>query len=72
MDERNLKPMQIIRMDELKIGDVFAYEIKLRGRACFEVVDRTNGVVWAENRVSKVRSKVENISKKSVVWLRKI
>ena len=72
MDERNLKPMQIITMDLLEVDDVFTYEVKLKGRVCFEVVDKNHGTIWVKNRISDARSKIENLTKKQVVWLRKI
>ena len=72
MDDRNLKPMQIITMDLLEVDDVFTYEVKLKGRVCFEVVDKKHGTIWVKNRISDVRSKIENLTKKQVVWLRKI
>ena len=72
MDDRNLKPMQIITMDLLEVDDVFTYEVKLKGMVCFEVVDKNHGTIWVKNRISDVRSKIGNLSKKQVVWLRKI
>lgn len=72
MDERNLKPMQIITMDLLEVDDVFAYEIKFKGRVSFEVVDKRHGKIWVKNRISDVMSKIEDLTKKQVIWLRKI
>lgn len=72
MDNRNLKPMQTVRMDELEEGDIFAYELKVKGRVCFEVIENRNEYIYIKNRTSLVESKVSDLKKKYVIWLRKL
>ena len=52
--------MEIIPMSDLKVGDIFAYEIKVKGREAFHVVEKTDEKIKCYSRndhMKKIKSK---------------
>lgn len=67
--------MKIIKTSELKVGDIFAKEIKLRGRTAFEVIEvpeERNFIIVKERlfKANEQKLSIENL--KSVYYLRNI
>lgn len=67
--------MKSITTNELKQGDVFTKEIKLRSRTSFEVAEAPkdkNFILIKERGIPAVSTKMEVSDKKKVYYLRNI
>lgn len=64
--------MKIINMSELQEGDIFAYEIKVRGREAFLVTKSDSFEVTAISKKDEKRKEIKKRIQGSVYLLRNI